>query len=151
MLCAGLATWTELAVFIPCQHIRRHAMPDHSRCHKSRHGTYASLGQLLDGPEDVFAIWHSDEGSRLASGDFADDLLPLSAGTQDNSSLSKAEYLICAGSSFLRKKQEGATPPTEKTAAAVLRRHGRRKHTPSTPAPGPAVGVPAKRQLPKRT
>jgi hypothetical protein len=40
--------------------------------------------------------------------------------TQVKSSLSKADYLICAGSSFFEKKQEDATLLRVKTTAAVL-------------------------------
>jgi hypothetical protein len=42
-------------------------------------------------------------------------------------------------------------PPTEKTAAVELRRHGHRKRPPLRPTPGSAAGLPVGRQLLERT
>jgi hypothetical protein len=35
------------------------------------------VGQLVDRSEDISAVLHWDDGSRLAGGDITDDLLPL--------------------------------------------------------------------------
>ncbi len=53
-----------------------HARP-RAGCHQPPCGTYAGVGQLVDRSEDISVVPHWYDGSRLASRDITDNLLPL--------------------------------------------------------------------------